>query len=101
MTSSRIVTLADVRVHLFDGDWNENIGGAGICQLFLSNVVCTGTAPAAFSSIYSTPRVSCFCATDWLVFFNANGSYVYPKAADVDIKASGPCLSNTTFSHVS
>jgi hypothetical protein len=50
-------------VHLFDGDWNENVGGQ-----------------------------------DFLVFYNTNGSYIYPKAVDADIKASGPCLSNTTFS---
>jgi hypothetical protein len=88
--------MTEIRAHLFDGAWSENIGSAGMnAELhFIPLVLYTSSYCKPFTCI------SCF-STDFMAFFNADGSYVYPKAVDVDIKAPGPCLSNTTFSHVS
>jgi len=38
---------------------------------------------------------------DFLVYFNASGSYVFPKAAEATVVFAGPCLSTSTYTQES
>jgi hypothetical protein len=56
-----VFLVADVRVHLFDGDWNENIGGAGISQLLQSLDGMHRTCCGLNVHIITTPRFLWLC----------------------------------------